>query len=67
MTSGRLWSVACSMQRVRRSPTTLPMEPAMNVKSITPTTSLRPLMKPVPVWTPSISPLLRCVSLRRSM
>jgi hypothetical protein len=53
MTSGSLSAVACSMARVSISPTTLPIEPIMKVRSRQATIAARPLMKSWPAWQPS--------------
>jgi hypothetical protein len=55
-------SVARSAARVSFSPTTLPMLPAMNAKSVIPSTTGRPRMKPRPVTAASSIPVLACSS-----
>src|SRR5438874_2642467 len=57
MTSGRFERVASSMQRVTVSPTTLPIEPIMKVRSRQQTIASRPLMNIFPeLWQRSQRP-----------
>ena len=66
MINGSPCSSAWSVARVIFSPTTLPMLPARNEKSMTHTTTLRPFTNPVPEIRPSGWPLDRCAALMRS-
>eukprot|EP00983_Pelagomonas_calceolata_P117403 1160412-Pelagomonas_calceolata.AAC.9 len=59
--------VAYSMRRVSFSPTTLPIEPPMKPNSMTPKATGIPCSRPVPVRTPSCSPVLACASRMRSV
>ena len=59
ITSGSSASSAFSIARAIFSPITEPIEPPRNVKSITASTSRRPLMKARPLSTPSALPVLR--------
>jgi hypothetical protein len=54
-----------SIARATFSPTTTPMLPPMNPKSITATPMANPLILPDPVSTASSSPLRRLASVRR--
>ena len=55
---GSFCAVACSAARVSFSPTTDPIEPAMNAKSVMPSTTGRPRTKPLPVTAASGMPVL---------
>ena len=57
MTSGARSASARSAARVSFSPTTLPMEPPMNSKSITARTTGMSLIVAVPVRTASLCPV----------
>ena len=63
--SGSFNSVAFSAARVSFSPTTLPMLPAMKLKSVMPSTTGRPRMNPLPVTAASSIPVFFCSSLSR--
>ena len=67
MIRGNFSSAAASMVRVIFSPTTLPMEPIMNVGSMAASMMGRPLMKALPQTTASFSPDSACTALRRSL
>ena len=62
----QLQPVASSAARVSFSPTTEPMLPAMKAKSVMPSTTGRPRMKPRPTTAASGMPVLACSALRRS-
>jgi hypothetical protein len=63
--SGSFISVARSAARASFSPTTLPMLPAMNAKSVMPSTTGRPRMNPLPVTAASSIPVFACSSASR--
>ena len=65
ISSGSFFSAAISMVRVMRSPTTLPIEPIMNVGSMTAIIIGRPLINPLPQTTASGLPLFSCSSFSR--
>jgi hypothetical protein len=67
ISSGSFSSAASSIVRVIFSPTTLPIEPIMNVGSMTASAIGRPLMNPRPQTQASFSRLLFCSALRRSL
>ena len=58
--SGRFISAARSAARLNFSPTTAPMLPAMNLKSVTPITTPRPRMNPAPHTAASGMPVFFC-------
>ena len=66
MTSGLRSAKARSAARVSFSPTTLPIEPPMNSKSITARTIGIPEIVASPVRTASLCPLLACAAAMRS-
>ena len=66
MISGSFSTVARSVSRARRSPTTLPMLPMMNDESVTPTATRRARIMPVPVRAASERPVRFCSAMSRS-
>jgi anaerobic selenocysteine-containing dehydrogenase len=66
MISGSFSTVARSVSRARRSPTTLPMLPMMNDESVTPTATRRARIMPVPVRAASERPVRFCSATSRS-
>ena len=66
-TSGMPRSAATSLARVKISPTTLPIEPPMNEKSIVHSTQGMPPTVAVPAISASPRPVATSASLRRSV
>ena len=66
-TRGMPRSAATSLARVNISPTTLPIEPPMNAKSIVHSTHGMPSIVAVPAIIASPSPVATSASLRRSV
>ena len=64
--SGRRWASACSAARVTFSPTTAPIEPPMNPKSMTQIETPWPSIAPVPRTAASRSPVCACAVATRS-
>ena len=65
-TRGSRLAAACSMRRVRRSPTPLPMLPPRKAKSNTPSATAWPPIRAVPVTTASFRPVSRRTAASRS-
>ena len=66
-TSGMPRSAAMSLARVKTSPTTLPIEPPMNAKSMVHSTHGMPSIVAVPATIASPRPVATSASLRRSV
>ncbi len=66
ISSGTRAARACSAARVTFSPTTAPIEPPMNPKSMTHTASWVPPIAPVPQTAASRMPVASWAALRRS-
>jgi hypothetical protein len=66
-TSGTLCSAALSHARANFSPTALPIEPPMNLKSITASSQARPSIVARPITIASPRPVFTSASARRSV